>query len=233
MDCELYNFLNDLVPIYLYFNIQITTMAPRKHSSGSKKRERRKEVEEFIESQRGAMGKFVRTNTRTSSNEDQPNLAIVIVAEQPNTNEEDHDPTLEENVDINTNANDVTDHDPIFDSSHIENDSFDEQSVPTEDIYDPRNWGNLDNKSRNTLVEKGSIREENIVFPLDANGRHFSYTHYSRKMRNGEVHDRKCWFIQNMLIECFVFVVSFLIQKNARVHWGMMDLEIEGILVRG
>jgi hypothetical protein len=66
------------------------------------------------------MDKFVRTNTRTSSNEDQPNLAIVVVAEQPNTNEEDHDPTLEENVDINTNGNDVTDHDPIFDSSHIE-----------------------------------------------------------------------------------------------------------------
>jgi FPC/CPF motif-containing protein YcgG len=103
-------------------------MAPRKHPSGSKKRKRKKEVEEFIESQRGAMDKFVRTNTRTSSNEDQPNLAIVVVAEQPDTNEEleDHDPTLEENVDINTNGNDVTDHDPIFDSSHIENDSFDE-----------------------------------------------------------------------------------------------------------
>ncbi|AQK53062.1 General transcription factor 2-related zinc finger protein [Zea mays] len=41
-------------------------MAPRKHPSGSKKRKRRKEVEEFIESQRGAMDKFVRTNTRTS-----------------------------------------------------------------------------------------------------------------------------------------------------------------------
>ena len=145
-------------------------MAPRKHPSGSKKRKSKKEVEEFIESQRGAMDKFVRTNTRTSSNEDQPNLAIVVVAEQPNTNEEDHDPTLEENVDINTNGNDVTGHEPIFDSSHIENDSFDEQSVPTEDIYDPRNWGNLDNKSR---LEKGSIREENIAFPLDANGRHF------------------------------------------------------------
>jgi hypothetical protein len=37
----------------------------------------RKEVEEFIESQRGVMDKFVRTNTRTSSNEDQPNLASV------------------------------------------------------------------------------------------------------------------------------------------------------------
>jgi hypothetical protein len=76
-DCELYNFLNDLVLIYLYLNVQITAMAPRKHPSGSKERKIRKEVEEFIESQRGVMDKFVRTNTRTSSNEDQPNLASV------------------------------------------------------------------------------------------------------------------------------------------------------------
>jgi hypothetical protein len=77
------------------------------------------------------------------------------------------------------------------------------------------------------------MREESIVFPLDANGRHFSYTHYSRKMRNGEVHDRK-WLVYSKHVDkVFVFVVSFLIQKNARVHWGMMDLEVGGILVRG
>ncbi|PWZ17152.1 hypothetical protein Zm00014a_040807 [Zea mays] len=118
-------------------------MPPRKHPSSSKKQKRRKEVEDFIESQKGALEKIVSANTRTSSNEDQQNLAIIVVAEQPNINEEDHDPTLEENIDINKNGNDVTSHEPIFDSSHVENDSFDEQSVPIEDIYDPRNWGIL------------------------------------------------------------------------------------------
>jgi hypothetical protein len=118
-------------------------MPPRKHPSSSKKHKRRKEVEDFIESQKGAMDKFVSTNTRTSSNEDQQNLAIVVVVEQSNINEEDHDPTLEVNIHINKNGNDVTSHESIFDSSHVENDSF-----------DPRNWGNLDNKSRDILVEK-------------------------------------------------------------------------------
>jgi hypothetical protein len=101
-------------------------MPPRKHPSSSKKRKRRKRIEDFIESQKGVMDKFVRTNTKTSSNEDQPNFTIVVVVEQPNINEEYHDPTLEENVDINTNGNDVTGHEPIFDLSHVENGSFDE-----------------------------------------------------------------------------------------------------------
>ena len=149
-------------------------MSSRKYASGSEKRKKRKRIDELIESQRGSIDKFFKSNTSSSRNPDE--LAIVAVEEDANVNLEDEGPT-EDHVNINTDDNNVSDHEHIFNSSATESASFDEP-VFTTNIYDPINWGNLDNKARDILVEKGPIREENIEFPLDDNLRHFSYSHF-------------------------------------------------------
>ena len=165
-------------------------MLPKKHSSRSEKRKKKRRIEALKESQKGSIHKFFKSNTSTARNSDE--WAIVAVEDQT-TQQEDHS-RIEDNVGIDTDDNNVSDHEPIFNSPTTESTRVDEEPVFTIDMYDPVNWDNLDNKARDILVEKGPIREENIVFPMDARSRHFAYTHYSRRMSNGEVRDRK-WLV--------------------------------------
>ncbi|AQK80302.1 General transcription factor 2-related zinc finger protein, partial [Zea mays] len=193
-------------------------MSARKYPSGSEKRKRKKRTDEFIETQRRAMDKFFSSNSTTSKNQNE--MAIVSIEEQPGNNPEDQGFTPEENIDTDRNDNNVSDHEPMVNSPPTENASVDEQPVFTEDIYDPRNWDNLDNKSRDILVEKGPIRDENIEFPLDTNGRHFSYTHYSRKMSNGEVYYRK-WLVYSKRVDrVFCFSCKLFNTENCKSSLG-------------
>jgi hypothetical protein len=126
------------------------------------------------------MDKFLKRDMGDLRNTNE--LAIVLVEpvdEQIGGNSEYQWPTY----------HNVSDHDNISHPTAIESTSVDEPPIVTIDIYDPRNWNNLDNKARDTLVEKGPIREKNLVFPMDSNSRHFSYSHYFRKLSNGEEHD--------------------------------------------
>jgi len=199
-------------------------MLPKKHASGSEKRKKKRRIEEFKESQRGALDKFFKSNTSTTINPDE--WAIVPVEEQTTHPEEEDEGPVEDNVGIDTDDNNVSDHEPIFNSPTMESTRVDEEPVFTIDMYDPVNWGNLDNKSRDILVEKGPIREKNIVFPMDARSRHFAYTHYSRRMSNGEVRDRK-WLVYSKSVDkvfcfcCKLFGSSNL--KSSLGHDGFRD----------
>jgi len=155
-------------------------MLPKKHSSGSEKRKKKRRIEALKESQKGSIHKFFKSNTSATRNSDE--WAIVAVEDQ--TTQQEDQSRIEDNVGIDTDDNNVSDHEPIFNSPTTESTRVDEEPVFTIDVYDLVNWDNLDNKARDILVEKGPIREENIVFPMDARSRHFAYTHYSRRMSN-------------------------------------------------
>jgi hypothetical protein len=73
-------------------------MLPKKHASGSEKRKKKRRIEEFKESQRGALDKFFKSNTSTTTNPDE--WAIVHVEEQTTHPEEEDEGPVEDNVGI-------------------------------------------------------------------------------------------------------------------------------------
>ena len=88
--------------------------------------------------------------------------------------------------------------------------SGDEQVDSLLSMYDPRTWDNLDNCKRDILIEKGPLRELDLEFRKDEDGRHFSYAYYSRKLANNEVVDRK-WLVYSKEVDkvyCFFQVVQ-------------------------
>ncbi|KAI3702674.1 hypothetical protein L6452_28423 [Arctium lappa] len=172
-------------------------MLPKKYKylSGSEKRKKRKLDEQLKQSQKGAMDKFVKIVCSSNENLEEHDV------EHPNMSEH------------NENIDGLSEHEV---PNNTENLSVDEQSIPFFDIYDPRNWDNLDTKSRDILVEKGPVRELGIVFPLDSTSRHFSYMYYDKKLSNGETRDRKWLIYSKYEDKVYCFCCKLFKSKNYR-----------------
>ena len=108
-----------------------------KQLSGAAKQKRRKDEHKLVDSWRGSIHKFLKSNTDTLRNPDEFAL-LVFVGEQSNVNLEDTT-HKEDNVEINAEDTNVSDREHVFNFSPTESASVDEEPVHV-DIYDPTNW---------------------------------------------------------------------------------------------
>ena len=162
-------------------------MLPKKHASRSEKRKKKRKIDALKESQRGSIHKFFKSSTSTTRNPDE--WTIVIVEEQT-MHLEDQSP-IEDSVGTDMDDNNVSDHEFIFNSPTTESTRVDKEPIFTIDMYDPINWGNLDNKAN-----------------------------YSRKMSNGEVHDRK-WLVYSKSVDkVFCFCCKLFGSSNRKSSLG-------------
>ncbi|KAK2649525.1 hypothetical protein Ddye_017014 [Dipteronia dyeriana] len=146
-------------------------MSARKFESGFQKRQKKRKTEELIESQKGAMDRFV-VNKKINNNSSNKELV--------------HNETRQpDKVEIE----DVCDKDLEEDTIGIET-----PNLAIQDIYDLGRYNEINMKLRDLLVEKGPVRENILEFPRDENGRKFSSTYYNRVLSNGEKYDRK-WLV--------------------------------------
>ncbi|XP_062011911.1 uncharacterized protein LOC133728519 [Rosa rugosa] len=183
-------------------------MFPKKYASGSEKRKRKKQQEDFISSQRGSLDKFFKKRGVSSENQSENEVTEGVQDIGENENEvaervedigENENEVAEGVEDIGEHENDQTENmeeTNVLESENIEINCVSEPLEGTMplNIYDPRVWDSLDGKMRDLLVEKGPIRETNIVFPKDNLNRGFSLDYFSQKMSNGELSDRK-WLV--------------------------------------
>uniref|UniRef100_A0ACD5YHS3 Uncharacterized protein n=2 Tax=Avena sativa TaxID=4498 RepID=A0ACD5YHS3_AVESA len=117
---------------------------------------------------------------------------------------------LNMDVDSNSNGDDIDangdDTDVVPEESSSHDNAIDANAYLQPDIFDARNWGALDPKAIDVLVEKGPKRDLSIQKgPKDKLGRRFSAKLYTRNLPNGEECDRDWLVYSKELDRIFCF----------------------------
>lgn len=158
-------------------------MAPtRKHAAGNSKRNRKKKGDKFVQSQSGAMEKFVFKKGK------QPQCPVDV--------DVDVDVDLEENVDVDVDVGleenvEQPMEEPLEEDVDVNVEETMEPGLEGNDdiplnIFDPKNWDNLAPKWRDLLVKRGPVRDLLTgKGPRDGSKRRFSSEFYTKYLSNG------------------------------------------------
>ncbi|KAI8529141.1 hypothetical protein RHMOL_Rhmol12G0203300 [Rhododendron molle] len=165
----------------------------RSYPSGHEKRKKKQRLEKIINSQRGAIDKFITI--------DKPTEFLV------------------EDLEKNKNLMNEEEGNGNFGSGEANQDE--EMNVEGEplNIDDPSNWKHIDQNLRDLLVERGPMRKAcGVNFPKNGNGRHFSSVHYIRHLANGEKLDRKWLIYSEVLDRLFCFCCKLFKQEGNKTQ---------------
>ena len=178
-----------------------------------KKEKRKEKNEEFIQSQIGAMDKFLGSNI---NNNKKSSIKDFVDEEFENENVQ-----REDNMSIENES--LVDHEQE-NLENEENRNEQHENINTKceplhlDISYPGNWKTLDQNLIDLLVKRGSSRKNVITFPKDSENRHFSYAYYIRHLANGEKSDRK-WLIYSILLDkVFCFYCKLFKQEGNNIQ---------------
>ncbi|XP_058726147.1 uncharacterized protein LOC131597467 [Vicia villosa] len=163
----------------------------RKYECGNDKRKKKRKVEKLIQSQAGALDKFLikEPEVPNESHVENDNVDNVLI-------ENDNIDSMPiENVDRVPIENDNIDNVPIDDEVNNDDDNLEEVNNDDDnvdyDIFDQRNWNRLQPKLIDLLVAKDPKRDNSIMKgPKDSLNRRFTANLYTRALVNGEICDR-------------------------------------------
>ena len=190
-------------------------MSTRKHLSGYEKRKKKRKTREFLQSQVGAMDKFL-SNTSNVDKE-----IYEKIQDEKDINEEGENLVNKEDLDdceqeiLKNVENKNEQHDNLEENMNDQQDDLDTHVVPLPlDITDPGNWKIIDQNLIEMLVKRGpsKVKVDNILKTqkIGISLLHITLVIYQMVRRLSE----NGWFTQFHWIKYFAFVVSYLSKRK-------------------